>query len=456
MPEQLRTDLFVWLYLSLLVFKNEEAGQDKTSYRNDEKGEAKRLIKKEFSSVIDEDTLGKIINNAEKDFVEGDRLSEETISFISTFDELFSSQVQIQHIFQDALTGDVLPCFNDLDYIRDCTLDGLLEVKPQTKRRPIKRQIKNALKIFNRLNKSNEPLSELMGADEDEFFDPDEEVDFSPDKKFEENNEQGKIPSDSKFNVVFLENSRCLVRLEVDIFVEDNKLVVSTPFDERTTFHWMNKHFSLARTSGRCSDLANFIDSLEQQYIVREKQNDSFAYKKDVAEQLDHLGPIYRLVLTTKNDDLKLILIKVDHYFTSKSESYFNQVGKYLECLLGPLINHSDKYTRQSYDYMSYCTELSVVCNSFNVKHNALMSKNIFDAWQKAWSHFKADMANVFLTNSKLQKCSYLYAEFIEELFDLYDIRNKGSHYKKNTKLYFDEADIEKLYRVTRVLIESY
>jgi hypothetical protein len=49
MPEQIKTDLFVWLYLSLFIFKNEEAKQAVTSYRDQEKAEVERLIKQRFS-----------------------------------------------------------------------------------------------------------------------------------------------------------------------------------------------------------------------------------------------------------------------------------------------------------------------------------------------------------------------------------------------------------------------
>lgn len=324
MPEQIKTDLFVWLYLSLFIFKNEEAKQAVTSYRDQEKAEVERLIKQRFASVIDDITLAKIITNAEKDFVILDKktsmkyLKEESITFVETFEELFSKQVQVQHVFQDALTGDVLPCFSDLSYLYENSNSSAIDIRPQTKRRPSNRQIKNALKTYNRLKSSTEPQPEFFESEE--YYDPDAEIDWNPeDNEFEKTTESkpesNGLENNGKFTVIFLNNSKVLYKLDVEIYIEDGKFVVETPFDEKTTYYWLNKRFSLAITSGRCADLAEYVNKLENEFLPKQKETKDFIYRKGIADQLDRLGDVYRMITTIDNDDLKPILIEMDAFF---------------------------------------------------------------------------------------------------------------------------------------------
>ena len=69
-PEQLGGDLFVWLYLSLIVFNNEGKGLAKDNYSDDVKMDVQKILTDKFGNVIDGQTLAKIINNAEYDYVD--------------------------------------------------------------------------------------------------------------------------------------------------------------------------------------------------------------------------------------------------------------------------------------------------------------------------------------------------------------------------------------------------
>ena len=69
LPEQLGGDLFVWLYLSLVVFNNEGKTLPKDNYDDEVKMDVQKILTEKFGNVIDGQTLEKIINNAERDFV---------------------------------------------------------------------------------------------------------------------------------------------------------------------------------------------------------------------------------------------------------------------------------------------------------------------------------------------------------------------------------------------------
>ena len=80
--------------------------------------DVQKILTEKFGNVIDGQTLEKIINNAERDFVitikntEGNKnrvLKAETFTFIETYENLFSDKLDVKYIYQDAITGEVLP-----------------------------------------------------------------------------------------------------------------------------------------------------------------------------------------------------------------------------------------------------------------------------------------------------------------------------------------------------------
>ena len=116
-PEQIKGDLFVWLYLSLFTYKNEQNNLAKNSYSLAVKEEVKKILADKFGKIIDAQTLDKIIANAEKDYVvmddERSSLKAEVFGFLETYEELFSDKLQLRYIFQDGITGEVVPDFSD-------------------------------------------------------------------------------------------------------------------------------------------------------------------------------------------------------------------------------------------------------------------------------------------------------------------------------------------------------
>lgn len=467
MPKQNRTDLFEWLYLSLVVHQNEQRNFAQNSYTKEVKDEVRHVIKQRFSSLLDDTVIDSIISTAEREFVvkedtrhsANEYLSANTFSFLDTYEDLFSEQITVQRVFQDGICGGVVPCFTEDVFVKDSKNDGDISLQLLVKDKPTQKQIKNAYVLFNRLNSAVDS-QEVELQDENEFYDEDAEVDFVPGThEFEAESATKVGRPGTDFSTHFIDNSRCEYKLEIPVYFDGEKLYIGTPFDSDTTLKWMNKRLLEARSV--CAELDQYFQSLEAKYIgvkSTDKGADvlQFVYRKGIADQMTKCGDIYRLIdhLPEQYNDLKKILIDIDKQFVSKHKSYFNALGTYLECLLHQFVDRTDVPARQYYDYNQYCSMINYTCANLGVNGRPFLSENVFKNWQKGWDHFKADLAGLFLSNAKMRGNAKTYTEFVQDTFDLYDKRNNGSHYKQGITYNYEDTDITKLFNVTRVLIE--
>lgn len=478
-PEQIKGDLFVWLYLSLIVFKNQENKLAKDSYSDDVINSVKNILIAKFSSVIssgEDSNLQKIIQNAEEQYItedeNGKRLKNITFSFIETYSELFSNNLQTKYIYQDAITGDVLPYFGpelSLDESEDSK--EKLDLNSKVKR-PSKSAIKNAYKNYNSLQKNNmleeddDPETETSEVESFDtynslFYNPDDnEAAFfeTLDNEFEEttkalDNKIKKIDT-SNFNVVYLENTKVNVNYDVKVRIVDNILTAESPFGNRTNV-WMSKCLNKAKNIHPV--LEEKIREFEEQANIRKpKSNETkikFAPRQDLADSLYACGPLYRLVSSLDNPDLLKIILKIDtHLKNENSEEFFPQIGKYLECLIEPF-ELSDKDTRLQYTYSFYCNEVTQSCGSIN--YTRLLKESIFKDWQKGWQAFKAEFADLLIFKN-LSSASNIYYDFVEDVYMLYDMRNQYSHYNSETKEPASQKQIDLLLKITKVIAEIY
>ena len=150
-PKQIGADLFVWLYLSLVVLQNQQKGLPRDSYTVDVQNNVEVIFQDKFSSVIDKTTFNKIKANAEDDFTVATKLKEETFSFIDTYESLFSDKLEVKYIYQDAITGEVVPFFGDTAHIDDSdSRDNALKNRAGVKEPP-KAAVKIAYEHYMRL-----------------------------------------------------------------------------------------------------------------------------------------------------------------------------------------------------------------------------------------------------------------------------------------------------------------
>ena len=174
-PNQIGGDLFVWLFISLVVYVNETKGLDKHNYNDDVKIEAEKLINEKFSNIIDPQTLEKIVANAEKDFIVDESIKEDTFTFLDTYENLFSESCETRRVYQDSITGEVLPFFGDTAHVEDVRFDkeDPKVLAPLKNKEPSSRAVKKAYDTYFRLKKFNVVAQETEVEFEDEFYDED-------------------------------------------------------------------------------------------------------------------------------------------------------------------------------------------------------------------------------------------------------------------------------------------
>ena len=102
MPDSMGTDMFVWLYLSILVHLNMLRHKENPySFSEKAKNETRSLLKNKFPKILDDLLLNDIEKRIEKDFCEVANekfgtlvLRKDIESFLNTFETLFSNSTE--------------------------------------------------------------------------------------------------------------------------------------------------------------------------------------------------------------------------------------------------------------------------------------------------------------------------------------------------------------------------
>lgn len=471
-PEQIGGDLFVRLYLSLIIFDNQGRGLPENNYDEEGKRNVQKILNDKFSSVIDAQTMEKIINNAEIDFVikaidkSGSRvlqLKDDTFSFINTYENLFSEKLNVKYIYQDAITGEVLPYFDDTSWLDETRYDSEC-IKPRLGvKEPSKKAVKKAYEQYIKIKKHNEkePIDEIEFADE--YIDDDEQT-FLDDKTDEINfnNEKKELKSLRNYNVVFLNDQKALFNLDVPLYVMDNEIVAKSPFGKNT-----NQRMDKCLKKGRniSDDLENKAKEFECNYVVEEKKIDNFieGHKNDFASSLKEFSTLYRMIDGLNDNRLREYVIKLDSMFVQQNELFYFYLGKYLERLVKKInYNKSNASIRNSTTFDLFCRELDNKFKYKNINYNFVKSTNIFNDWKKKYSRrdgrefasFKADVTDVLL-RTDLVNSSLMYPSFIDDLFSLYSLRSTVDHDDDNAiNIIIEEDKVDKIIKLTKVMFE--
>ncbi len=472
-PQQLGGDLFVWLYISLVIFYNEGKSLPSNNYSEEVKIEVQKILNDKFGNVIDGQTMRKIIGNAEQDFVEtiiynhnkSKQLKPEAFSFINTYENLFSDKLEIKYIYQDAITGEVLPFFDDTSFIYE-PQDTSDAIKPrESVKEPSASAVKKAYEMYIRIKKYNTNPSDVEVELADEFYDKDEQT-FIDDGKDEETfeNEKKEVQSLKKYNVIFLKDKKALFYLQVGVFIEDNNIVLKSPFGNNTN-QWINKCLKKGRNVSDSLDTR--IKQFEEGYLIDNKVIDDYieGNKQDIASTLNEFQVLYRLINQLGDNRLREYVIKLDHTFTEKNaEAYYQSLGNFLERMLKkiPNPNKSTEEQRRQTTFEMFCREIENKFYGVDVRYNPLMNKNIYDDWVKKYkkkdgsefSKFKADLTDILL-RTDLVKNQAMYPSFIEDIFDLYKLRNDVSHDNdRSERISIDKETPARLTKCAKVLFE--
>lgn len=474
-PEQIKGDLFVWLYLSLITYKNEQNNLAKNSYTLSIKEDVKRILADKFGKIIDSQTLDRIIANAEKDYVflddERSSLKAEVFGFLETYEELFSDKLDIKRIFQDGITGDVVPDFSeasDLNSKDAGNKDYDFKAKvSQNLKKPTKGAIKKAFKMYQLLQKGQIVVEEKLNEDLvddspfDEFDDEDRQEFFDT---LDENNifeEEQPLKPKKKINIEnyairYYDAPPQTYYLKVDLWINKNQIYAYSPFDPSTD-QWFNRCIVKARNINPKID--EYFKSIEDLYTVKEDEGEIkkfFGYKDTVSDQMRWCGPLYRLVFSMNNLEIKKTVYKLDSLFDSRSEYFFNEVGKYLEYLIEPFKRYNAD-ERKNITKEAFISEIECKCNPKSIDCKRLTYTEVYKNWLEGWDHFKADVADIVISTD-VTESNLIYADFINDLFALYDLRNVNGHKKKAGDARNDikpaQEHLDKLLKVTKVIAD--
>lgn len=464
-PKQIGADLFVWLYLSLVILQNQQKGLQKDSYTDDVKKEVEIVMLEKFASVIDSQTFDKIRANAERDFTVSTRLKEETFSFVDTYESLFSDKLDVKYVYQDAITGEVVPFFGDTAHIDNSDRrENSLKTRSGIKEPP-KVAVKRAYEHYMRLKKysSDSEAVEIQAEFDELFFDEDAQTFIDGDlETFEEKVEVAEQKSLRDYNVIFLKDSKVLYDVDIPVFVRANELMLKSPFD-RITDQWFNR--CAVKAQNVSEDVADLFKALRQQYIVAERRICEFmeTKKSDFASTLKHCDVIYRMIDTLNDDELRKDVVCLEQSFNAKQIVAYYYVGRILDTLVRDHIEYTERtmeIDRLATTYDRFCLELDAKCQYRNIRYDSLKRKGVFSNWQsrkdvradgKKNASFKADIADIVLKTDFIAS-EAMYPSFFSDLFKLYDDRSKADHADRAAKV--DPLMIQNLEKALKVLFQ--
>ena len=467
-PEQIDGDLFVWLYLSLISYENQNQGFARENYNESVKQNVEKILLEKFSEIIDYQTLEKIENNAETQFIDGKKIKENAFSFIDTYESLFSDKLDMKYIYQDAITGEVLPFFGDtsgIKYVKNPEDERKTEDASSTGKgirirngikEPSAKAVRNAYLQYIKIKRHNGPDIDQYVELENEYCDEDEqtfldvgveEVPFSEEKE--------EVESLNNYNIIFLKDKQVIFNLEVPIYIEDNELVAHSPFGKNTN-QWIDRCMKKGRNVS--TELNEQLIKLEEQFVIKEKEIEEYIERnrKDFASSLtaaDALPKLYRMIDALNDYKFREYVIAMDFDLRRGSESFYNHCGKYLERLINKAsYNESNEVQRATPNYAMYCIEIRNKCKD-KITPALLLNEEIFRNWQRNRKSLKTGMADIIL-RTNLVDSSLMYRDFINDMFSIYSKRNVYGSHDNDNKVDIQMTDVDKLLKITQILFE--
>ena len=266
------------------------------------------------------------------------------------------------------------------------------------------------------------------------------------------------------YNVIFLKDQRALFNLDVPLIVQDNALIVRSPFD-RLTDQWMNKCLKKGRNVSQ--ELDAVIEDYEASYLIAEKKIESFieGHKKDFASSLKNCQTLYRIIDALDDNRMREYVVKLDSMYTEQNELFYFYCGKILDRLIR-LINYKGKtpgVQRKQTTYDAFCSEIDYALSRTPITYYFLKTKNIYDNWRKKddrkdgkeFISFKADLTDIMI-RTDLKKSPIMYPLFLQDAFNLYAKRSKVDHDDDDSMVDHEiqSSEIDTLTKVVKVLFE--
>ena len=480
LPQAIGNDIFVWLYISLLINQNEAAKKGKFTYSQQSRGCVHAILRQKFPQLMNDLLIKDIEKRIEKDFCHVDKfnnlvLKDETLSFINSFEYLFSDEVEVKTIYKDAVTGAVLPFFEDINFKRyfdEITYKFEKEDKFKTNE-PSARAVFRAKSLSEKIKKSIDPvapkesletvITDIQYEESEEIYEDDtiylddvkeikEPENYAEAEKEKKNIFRSlKMISDSKAKCYFIVK---VTRNESGLLTAEC-LNVPANFNNKAIEEW----FAVVIRNNMLLDGDGFGKALLEKLpepIIEETADSQVLidlYAKN--KSLNKCSELYEIVShsKTKRGDLQLETIRLNDNFYSVAG--FFHIGRLLD-KLGETI--PDNVIRSD-DYDTYKASVKWACEKLKLtKDDAykLTDPHIFTDYSRKNKQsdklpFKAIFTNALINNFASYDNEFFYPEIVSDVWELYDYRSMVDHFKKDTKL--KEEDIKKITRLARFIV---
>ena len=200
----------------------------------------------------------------------------------------------------------------------------------------------------------------------------------------------------------------------------------------------------------------------EQQYCIEERKIQSYieSHRRDFASTLKHCQTLYRMVDSLNDDKMRKNVVELDARFSEGNIICYLYAGKLLDGIVNRIsYSKTNAYDRSETDFARFCAELDNKCQYTQVKYQFLKSRNIYDDWKKKYSRrdgkefmsFKADLTDIILRTNLINSPN-MYDDFLDEIFNLYGLRNAVAHDDDNVTV--NQEKLDKLTKAVRLLFE--
>ena len=484
LPNSLGNDMFVWLYLSLLVHLNMlNHRENPYSFSDKAKQDTRSLLKTKFPKIMDDFLLTEIENKIEKDFCDVANqkfgnlvLRKDVESFLDTFESLFSNSTESKTIYKDAITGAICPFFEDLekDYHPDQEIDYKFDESILRSKEPSLRLVQKAIRESQSLLSMDDPLKSIeakeaviwnLEAEEDEEVFEDDTIDFDFDEEEEKNAEPETYAEVEKTKhkkaVKIIEDSYQKELLSVNVYLNSNdELTVDTPTEfpySKGLTAWFNMLFKRAMIANeKLRKEVNAFFELDKKEEEERADSDSLLELFTSDKMLDKCQDLYDVVSHSKTfqREMRLEVIRINDNFNSIS-GYFH-VGRLLD-YLGKTI--PDNIDRSSTTIEQYRILMDSACKFLKLPEGAaykLKSPQIHAEYSRKNKvsdklAFKVLFANAILNNLACGHSEFLYPEVVDDAWYLYDQRSKVDHPNEHVVLKIE--DIQRLTKLARFIV---
>ena len=262
-------DVFSQIFLRLLVIENKANGRELNSFNSTEVNAVKEYLQKNLGNIFVHDLTEKVHAHIKFDNLTDGKVDDKTMqSLLKTYQE--SETLTKQLIFQDAITGEIVPLLPDtfnIDLDREHVSELAIDIKPLELGFPkildLRKAQKQATRLYRNISKSEtyseedfEEAFEIELEEEDFSIYLDDDID-----SFEQNEKKDTPRYEKESSLIYLGVREC-VFLEFIAFYNEalERVQFTSPFNQETDL-WFERQ--VYRSNALSEPVQRFLSEVE-------------------------------------------------------------------------------------------------------------------------------------------------------------------------------------------------